>query len=86
MEQKLLIDKNHSVTEYLQNRIHNTRLRYFEYSLCITTLINDCITVNNPKLKLMYIGRIFRNFCKLVSPFRKFAKMQIVNKDTNELK
>ena len=90
MEQKLLIGRIHSDTEFLETRIHNTCLRYFEYSLCITTLINDFITVNNSmedhyKLKLMYIGRTFRNFCKLVSPFKNFTKMQIINEDTGEL-
>ena len=52
-------------------------------------LINDCIRDNNLmkghyKLKLMYIGRTFTNFCKLFSLSRKFTKMQVVNKDTSE--
>ena len=86
MEQKLLIDVFNSDIKSLNTRIHDTCLLYFEYSLNIATLINDCITVNNPmeghyKLKLVYIGRTFRKFCELFIPLRKFTKMQVVNKE-----
>ena len=86
MEQKLLIDVFNSDIKSLNTRIHDTCLLYFEYSLNIATLINDCITVNNPmeghyKLKLVYIGRTFRKVYELFSPLRKFTKMQVVNKE-----
>ena len=79
---KDLIDRIHSDTEVLMSCIHNAFIKYYGYSLNLTMLITLPIAKSDLwkehlKRKLVKHDRVFRNFCKLIAPVRKFTKLKI---------
>ena len=89
MEMNRLVEKIHSDTKSLENRIHDTCLQYFQHSLNLVTIVNYCMRGDYANIRhsfesLLNHGEKFKNFCELFSQFRKFTKMQIIDQDTCE--